>query len=43
MWGLLTLKYSAGDVVRDNIMRADGEHDENDLDHRPGMGLGTIK
>lgn len=43
IWGLLTLKYTSGDTVRDNIMGGHGEHDANDLDHQAGLGLGTIK
>lgn len=43
-WGILTLKYTSGDVVRDNIMQPDNNHDENDLDHQNvGIGIGTIK
>jgi len=47
VWGLMTLKYTVGDVVRDNIMReSDGKYDANDLDHNYGQGtagIGTIR
>lgn len=43
IWGLMTLKYTSGDVVRDNIMKEDSNNDENDLDHQRGTGLGTVR
>lgn len=39
----MTLKYTSGDVVRDNIMKEDSNNDENDLDHQRGTGLGTVR
>jgi len=43
IWGLLTLKYTSGDTVRDNIMKPDPNMDENDLDHMGKPGFGTLK
>jgi hypothetical protein len=39
----MTLKYTTGDVIKENIMREDPNHDPNDLDHGQGTGLGTIR
>lgn len=41
-WGILTLKYTSGDVIRENIMQENHIHDENDLDHQ-NIGIGTIR
>jgi hypothetical protein len=45
IWGLLTLKYTGGDTVRQQIMEDnDNVNDENDLDHAANnTGLGTLK
>lgn len=42
VWGLLTLKYTSGDVVREGIMGGD-PLDDNDLDHQGKLGFGTLK
>lgn len=42
VWGLLTLKYTSGDVVREGIMGGD-PIDDNDLDHQGKPGFGTLK
>lgn len=42
VWGLLTLKYTSGDVVREGIMGG-GPVDDNDLDHQGKPGFGTLK
>jgi hypothetical protein len=45
IWGLMTLKYTSGDTVRENIMKQDdNSYDENDLDHQQNnQGVGTLR
>ena len=42
IWGILTLRYSRGDSVREGIMEGNDVDDENDLDQREN-GIGTIQ